>query len=189
MQGLMSKVRVWTKQNIAVLDQLSRDGRFIADEDFIRRELEDTADIMLSIYEWLADHSPTADKRPDDVRYPVWVSLEREATMIPEDGYVVLELEIESDDIALLDTAKWTCITNYSYIPENEEDRERHTDYMKSLGISDARAVMTEFYPEIKAEIIASWDRLFDENVRLGSDTAYGIVWEVREEWIEKIIK
>lgn len=185
----MSKIRVWSKQNIAVLDQLDKKGRFIADEFYIRKELEDTADIMLSIYGWLSSHSPNASSRPDDVRYPVWVSLEREATMIPEEGYVVLELEIDSVDMALLDTAKWTCITNYSYIPENEDDRKRHSDYMKSLGISDARAVMTEFYPEVKSEIIASWERLFDENVRLGSDTVYGIVWEVRKEWIKAIIE
>ena len=185
----MPGIRVWSKQNIAVLDQLDKNGRFIADEFYIRKELEDTADIMLNIYEWLSSHSPNASSRPDDVKYPVWVSLEREATMIPEEGYVVLELEIDADDIALLDTAKWTCITNYSYIPEYKEDRERHADYMKSLGISDARAVMTQFYPEAKNEIIASWDRLFDENVRLGSETVYGIIWEVREEWIEKIIK
>ena len=185
----MPGIRVWSKQNIAVLDQLDKNGRFIADEFYIRKELEDTADIMLSIYGWLSSHSPNASSRPDDARYPVWVSLVREATMIPEEGYVVVELEIDADDIALLDTAKWTCITNYSYIPENKEDRERHADYMKSLGISDARAVMTEFYPEVKNEIIASWDRLFDENVRLGSETVYGIIWEVREEWIEKIIK
>ena len=185
----MAKIKVWTKQNSAVLDQLSTDGRFVADEHFIRRELEDTADIMLSIYEWLADHSPTACRRPDDVKYPVWISLEREATMMPEEGYVVLELEIERDEIALLDTAKWTCITNYSYIPKDAEDKKRHTDYMQSLGISDARAVMTEFYPDIKNEIIASWDRLFDENVRLGSETVYGIVWEVKAEWIKETIR
>ena len=46
----MPEITVWTKQNRAVLDQLEANGRFIADEYFIRRELEDTADIMLFIY-------------------------------------------------------------------------------------------------------------------------------------------
>ena len=185
----MAYIKVWTKQNIAVLDQLKEKGRFIAEEKYIRRELGDTADIMLMIYEWLCSHSPKSYEKPSDVIYPVWISLDREATMIPERGYVILELEIEESMVTLLDTAKWTRITNYSYIPLDKEDSEAHDSFLTDLGISDARAVMTQFYPEIRKEIISSWERLFDENVRLGSDTKYGIIWEVRKEWIRKIIK
>ena len=185
----MALIRVWTKQNEAVLQQLAENGRFTADEGFIRREIGETADIMLPIYEWLAQNAPTAASKPENVRYPVWVSLEREATMIPEAGYVTLELEIEDEMITLLDTAKWTCITNYSYIPENEADKKRHLEKLEAMGRMDAEAILTNFYPELKAEITESWKRLFDRSVSLGSDTVYGIIWEVREEWIRKIIK
>ena len=67
----MPEITVWTKQNRAVLDQLETAGRFIADERFIRRELEDTTDIMLFIYRWLADHMPASAERPQDVIFPV----------------------------------------------------------------------------------------------------------------------
>jgi hypothetical protein len=89
-EDAMPEITVWTKQNQAVLDQLRADGRFIADEKYIRRELKDTADIMLFIYRWLTDHMPAASAKPQDVMFPVWVSFTREATMSPESGYAVL---------------------------------------------------------------------------------------------------
>ncbi|MBP3896556.1 MAG: DUF3841 domain-containing protein, partial [Mogibacterium sp.] len=93
----MPEITVWTKQNAAVIDQLETAGRFIADERYIRRELEDTTDIMLFIYRWLSDHMPSASVRPPDVLFPVWVSFDREATMRPEDGYAVLELRVQEE--------------------------------------------------------------------------------------------
>ena len=183
----MAEITVWTKQNRAVLDQLESNGRFIADERFIRRELEDTADIMLFIYSWLADHMPAAD-RTADARFPVWVSYEKEATMSPEPGYAVLELRVPAELVTRLDIAKWTRITNYSYIPADEEDEAEHNRYLNCLGTDNARAVMTRFYPELRQKIISSWDRLFDDSIVLGSTSAYGLMWEVRKEWIQNAV-
>ena len=184
----MAEITVWTKQNRAVLDQLESNGRFIADERFIRRELEDTADIMLFIYRWLADHMPAAADRPADAKFPVWVSYEKEATMSPEPGYAVLELRAPAELVTRLDIAKWTRITNYSYIPADEEDEAEHNRYLNCLGTDNARAVMTRFYPELRQKIISSWDRLFDDSIVLGSTSAYGLMWEVRKEWIQNAV-
>lgn len=183
----MPEMTVWTKQNKAVIDQLDSAGRFIAKERFIRQELGDTTDIMLYIYRWLADHMPAESERPEDVAFPVWVSFSVEATMKPEPGYVVLELKVPEECVTRIDIAKWTRITNYSYIPLDEEDDKRHNRYLRELGINNADAVMTQFYPEIKRKIIASWDRLFDSTVSLGSTSEYGLMWEVRKEWIQKM--
>lgn len=184
----MPEITVWTKQNAAVMDQLEKDGRFIADESYIRRELEDTADIMLFIYRWLADHMPVTTDRPADAKFPVWVSFEKEATMSPEPGYAVLELSVPAEMVTRLDIAKWTRITNYSYIPADDEDEAEHNRYLSELGTDNARAVMTQFYPELRRKVIASWDRLFDESIILGSTSAYGLMWEVKKEWIQNAV-
>ena len=56
-------------------------------------------------------------------------------------------------------------------------------------GVDDAKAYMSQFYPMIKKEIVASWDRLFDDQVKLGNDLKYGTIWEVRKEWVTNVIK
>ena len=184
----MPMITVWTKQNAAVLDQLRENGRFIADERFIRRELEETTDIMLYAYRWLADHIPTAAERPEDTSYPVWVSFDRDATMIPEPGYVILELSLDTSLIVAIDILKWTKITNYSYIPADEEDEKAHNRLLAGTGTDNARAVMTAFYPEIRSKIIKSWERLFDPPASPGDQGTYGLIWEVRSEWIKRMI-
>lgn len=183
----MPKLRVWTKQNAAVLEQLERDGRFIADERYIRRELDDAADIMLFIYRWLADHMNYAYERPTDVLFPVWVSFDKEATMMPESGYVVLELSVHSDFVTKIDIAKWTKITNYSYIPLDKKDEAEHNKCLAEQGTDNAHAVMTEFWPQLRKKIIDSWDRLFDESIRLDGIGTYGLMWEVKKEWIRNV--
>jgi len=184
----MPEITVWTKQNKAVLEQLSAKGRFIADARYIRKELEDTTDIMLFIYKWLAAHVPTAANKPVDVSLPVWVSFTKEATMIPEPGYVVLELKVDSSLVASVNIAKWTIITNYSYIPASREDENDHNNNLKERGINNADAILTGFYPDLREKIISSWDRLFDSSVDMGSEAAYGLLWEVRKEWIKNVI-
>ena len=184
----MSEITVWTKQNRAVLDQLDAAGRFVADERYMRSELEDTADIMLFIYRWLAAHMPSGAVRPQDVSFPVWVSFSRETTMSPEPGYAVLKLKVDENLVTPVNIEKWTRITNYSYIPLDAEDESEHNRLMSKIGISSAQAVMSGFYPDIKQKIIASWDRLFDDAAMSGSSNAYGLMWEVKKEWVQNVI-
>ena len=184
----MSKITVWTKQNIAVLDQLQSSGRFIAEERYIRRELGDTAPIMLYVYRWLADHVHIAGEKPADAVYPVWVSFDRDATMMAEPGYVVIELSLDTEKIAAIDILKWTTITNYSYIAADEEDEQAHNSLLTESGTDNIRAVMTQFYPEVRDRIISSWDRLFEPPARPGDQGTYGLIWEVKSEWIQKTI-
>lgn len=183
----MGKITVWTKQNEAVLKQLEENGRFIAVESYMRKAMEDTSDIMIFIYRWLASHMPTQSVRPADAVFPVWVSLIEEATMMPEKGSVILELSVDRELMALCDITKWTRITNYSYIPVDKEDADRHSRLLSDYGTDDVKAVMTPFYPQIKRKVIDSWDRLFDNEVVLEDAGSYGLLWEVRKEWVTEV--
>lgn len=46
---------------------------------------------------------------------------------------------------------------------------------------------MSQFYPEIKREIVDSWSRLFDDSIILGSEAKYGTIWEVKGEWVTSV--
>ena len=61
---------------------------------------------------------------------------------------------------------------------------------MKAYGVSsDVKAYMSQFYPEIKREIRESWKRLFEAGIPENLDAYYGNVWELRKEWIVKVIR
>lgn len=185
----MDKIKVWTKQHENVLEELERKGRYIVKREYIVKTLEEHANLVLETYDWLVKHGPDAQNRPTDVTYPVWVSFSKETTMLEEKGMVILELEIDPSIITTINVAKWGAILNYSYIPSDSTDGKRHQKLLEDYGTSDAQAYMSQFYPQIKREIVNSWDRLFDEDVSLGSSSCYGNIWEVRKEWITQIVR
>lgn len=185
----MAKIKVWTKQNEKVLDELRQTGRYTTKQEFIVKDLEEHAELVLETYRWLTRHSPDYPNKPEDVEFPVWVSFQENATMMPSEGTVILELLVEESLITKVNIAKWGAILNYGYIPADKEDDRRHRELLKDYGISDTKAYMSQFYPEIKREIQESWIRLFDPGIHMGNDSCYGNLWEVRKEWIMKIIR
>ena len=108
--------------------------------------------------------------------------------MLPGPDTAILELSLDPELITPINIAKWGAMLNYSYLPADEADRRQHQKLLASLGISDARAFMTPFYPEVRGQILDSWQRLFDDTVQLGNDFAYGTIWEVRSEWVTNLL-
>lgn len=178
----MGKITVWTRQHKNVWEVLEREGRYTPKKEYIAMENQEHTDIILRAYDWLVQNGPDAESRPSDVLYPVWVTFERAATMLPGDNDIILELCIEEESITPINITKWGMILNYSYIPKDAADDKRHQELLKLYGINDVRAVMTQFYPEIKREIMDSWKRLFEDEVKVGNDLKYGTIWELKRE-------
>ena len=183
----MEPIKVWTKQHKSVLEEIERTGRYTAKGKYVSLDLGEHANLVLEVYDWLVKHSPNAQNRPADAEYPVLVSFSNEATMLPSEGAVILELTLDPAIITPVNIEKWGTILNYSYIPADAKDAQRHRKLLEEYGISDAKAYMTQFYPEIKREIVKSWDRLFDDSIILGNDSKYGNIWEVRKEWVTDV--
>lgn len=182
----MEEITVWTKQHRSVWETLRHNGRYTAKRAYVDLDLEECAPLVLEVYDWLAAHLPQRG-RPGDAEFPVWLSYSCEAAMLPSPETVLLELRLPRELVYPVNIEKWGMILNYSYIPQDEADARRHRRLLEDYGVSDARAYGSQFYPQIKREIAASWDRLFDSSIILGSVAAYGTVWEVRQEWIQNV--
>lgn len=189
MRYFMEKITVWTKQNENVLRELEQNGRYVAKREYVHKDLGEHAYLVLEAYDWLVKHSPAAAMRPVDAEYPVWVSPKKEATMLPSAGCVILELTLDPSLITMVNIMKWGSILDYSYIPADKADAARHRTLLEEYRVSDPKAYMSQFYPQIKREIIESWDRLFDDSVDLGNSDCYGNIWEIKKEWVTNILK
>lgn len=185
----MNTIKVWTKQHENVLNELEARGRYTAKREYIVKDLGEHAGLVLEAYDWLVAHVPNASQKPSDSDYPVWVSLKNEATMLPSAGCVILELTLDPSLIAMVNIMKWGAILDYSYIPADKEDAARHRKLLEDYRVSDTKAYMSQFYPDIKREIRESWDRLFDDSVDPGNRDCYGNIWEIRKEWVTQVIR
>lgn len=186
---LMSSITVWTKQNENVAQELDETGRYVAKKEYIYRDLDEHAHLVLEAYDWLVKNSPRASQKPDDAEYPIWISFTREATMLPGSGTIIMELILDPSLITMVNIDKWGIILNYSYIPADAQDAEHHRQLLEQYGVSDTKAYMSQFYPQIKRKIIESWSRLFDDSIIPGSNKKYGNIWEVKKEWVTQIIR
>lgn len=181
----MDTIRVWTKQHKSVWEDLKRNGIYHATAERIFRN--DDALLMKDAYNWLARSIPNSGTRPQGAAYPIWLAFSHEGTMILTPDTVLLELEIQPELMTRINIAKWGTILNCSYLPLDDSDARRHQQLLRDYGTNDVTACTTPFYPQIRRENQASWLRLFDDSIQVGSPECYGTIWEVRKEWVRNV--
>ena len=181
----MEKVRVWTKQNIKIMDEINRTGRHVTRKEYLQQE--ENSHLITGSYNWLMKYHPDLANRPEDADYPIWLALSKADGVILTPKMVLLELEIDPSIMTYISVSKWGDMTNLFYLPADKEDEIRHKKMLDRFGINDPDAYMSPFYPIIKKEIQQSWSRLFEPNKDGEKDYCYGLIWEIRKEWIKKV--
>jgi hypothetical protein len=184
-----SKMKVWTRQDKAIMDVIEKDGRYVVRKEYIEQKMEDCARFYTEVYSWYASKANEIVSRPEDVHYPIWVSLREDFMLQNTEGCVILELEVDSSSVIVMDTDKWDRVVNFWYVPLDERDEEEFENKLRRNGIANSSAAyMSSFYPHLKREILRSWDRLFDNSYSL-SDMRQGTIWEIRKEWVKRVIE
>ena len=182
-------MRFWTRQDKNILKTLRKNGIYQVKERYIRFKLGDIAKFYIDIYKWYYHKASEIVNPPESAQYPIWLSTEEDMKLPLAGNQIMLELEIPEDKVIILDMLKWDYVVNYWYIPKNEEDARKHNKELKRIWIkSESSIYMENFYPRLKDKIVKSWDRLFDNNIKL-SNKKIATVWEIRKEWINKIKK
>lgn len=181
-------ITVWTKQHENILQVLEETGRYIVKKEYIEQKMEDHSSLYLGVYGWYMHAAARFVPPPPDVQYPIWVSLTEEDRIQNSEGNAILEIALDEDQLIVVDLLKWGNIVNHLYIPKDLDDQKAHTQLLERYGIDDVTAFMTPFYPTIKRKIQQSHDRLFDETSVLG-EKKVGTIWEIRKEWITRIIR
>lgn len=182
----MTKIRVWTRQSEKILQDLERKGRYIVKKQYIQEKMESHAHIYLDVYAWYTRKAQQLVTKPDDVEFPIWVSLSKSSALGVTEGCVFLELEVGRKDLVVMSRNKWGYIVNYMYIPLDEQDEIVHDALLAKYQTHDTAAYLSNFYPLIKRKIIKSWDCIFEDNLEITEDMD-GTLWEIKSEWIKEI--
>ncbi len=181
-------IKLWTCQSKVVLDTVMNDGVYHVKREFVAEKYQEVSKIFLTAYDWFVANAKRIVKKPEDADFPVWTW--RDPKYLEHfDDSVILLLEIEIDKVILFDSGKWNKILNLSYIPKDKDDRLKFSQELEKYNISDdSTAYMSNFYPQLKSKIKRSWNRLFDEDIKIsGIDQA--AIWEIRKDWIIDVIE
>ena len=184
----MDKIKVWTRQSEKILQELESSGRYIVKKEYIQEKMENHAGLYLDVYNWYAQKAQKISPKPDDVIFPIWVSVTESTRLGASEGNVFLELEVEKKDLIIINENKWGYVVNYMYIPKDDQDEAEHDALLEKYQTHDTAAYLSPFYPVIKSKIIKSWDRVFeDADIPVINNDMTGTLWEIRKEWIKDI--
>jgi hypothetical protein len=184
-----SKLRVWTAQADLVIDNIEKDGIYHVKRTYILEKYGQISKLFLEPYDWFISRAASKISPPPGAEYPIWVYCDPIMVSNYAPGDHIIDIEVPRDKVILFDQAKWLKILNLSYIPANPADGERFKRTIIEYGLQhESKAFTTNFYPEFKREIIRSWDRLFDDSIKLSQDEM-GALWEIRKDWITRIVK
>ena len=89
----------------------------------------------------------------------------------------------------LFDLYDWNKVLRMQFLGEPEEERAFRRE-LALRGLREQDVMLTDFYPELKRQILDSWPRLLRHHQALlaGDDTGVGGVqaglWQLRREWV-----
>ena len=187
----MEKITVWTRQDKKILESFNN-GIYRCKEDYINQKMENFSDYYKKLYQWYSKKAKAIVEKPDEsIKYPIWVSIDKDMQLRPNEDSVILKLSIPKEKIVITDIEKWGYVVNFLYLPKDKADYKEHQETLKKYQISDPTALIMgdlgNFHPQLKRKVKKSWDRLFDD-YRI-SDVRQGTIWEIREEDIVEIIE
>jgi hypothetical protein len=187
----MEKINVWTRQDKAILEAFENDI-YRCKEEYINQKMENFSDYYKKLYKWYSKKAKAIVPKPDDsIQYPIWVSIDEDMQLRPNDNSVILKLSIPKDRVVITDIEKWGYVVNFLYLPKDEKDYKSHQETLKKYQIGDPTALIMgdlgNFYPQLKRKVEKSWNRLFDDYTI--SDIRQGTIWQIQREDIVEIIE
>ena len=188
---LTNTIRLYTSQMPPVLSAIERDGFCMSKEAYVQRKYQESASSFLTVYEWFAKKAATIVPKPDGAELPYWAFEDIYNVDASNCDDHVLTLDVPRNQVVLFDMYDWTKLMQFSYLGETEQEEKEFKEQLSQCGLTEYDVMMSQFYPEWKQKIFASWERLFCHHDALirGEKTAarsvQAALWKIEKDWIE----
>lgn len=178
-------VTLYTAQAQVVMDTLERDGVYRVKNAYVDQKYGDeVAWIWRQAYSFFSQNAGRYVPKPEGAESGIWTFYDEKWTGA-QPGYWMLKLEVPADHVVSFDLRAWNRIQNLDYLPKDEADGRRFQQNLERQGIKQAmQAFSTPFYPLVKREIEASWQRLFTSAEGCPETYLEAGLWEIRREWV-----
>ena len=184
-----NKIKLYTSQSDIVLQIIEKDGVCYSKKEFVSKKYSESAPIFITAYSWFVKEFAKIIPKPEKAEYPYWAFKEL-YNLDDSGGGNVLKLNVPLEEAVFFDLFDWNKIICMKYIGVCEEDEKEFKENIKKLGLKETNIMLTNFYPELKMQIMESWKFLFrhHENIKIGNINKIGGVqaglWQIKKEWI-----
>lgn len=175
--------RVYAAQTAPVIDELRRSGQCFCREEYVRRKYGECADSFLIAYRYLARKGKALVPKPAGAELPYWVSPDPAGLPRSE---TLLALDVPRAELLLFPRAWWTRILQLRYLGATERETAAFERELSARGLTGYQVMTSRFYPELREQMLASWEKLLDPEAVSGLAPAQlqGAVWTIRREWV-----
>ena len=188
--GQDKKVRLWTRQSIKSLDELSKNQVIRINRKHLEEKFDVIADYIIKLYLWFVAEADRKVAKPPEVAFPIWCAISEEGMLLPTEDSVVYVLEVDESEIIYFDGHKWDYVLNRLYVPKDMADDIAYRNEMESRGYNPHTLLnenTAHFYPREIKRVMDSWVRIF-EIEEWNIFRVQANIWEIRPEMIKDIL-
>ncbi len=148
--------------------------------------------MFLSAYDWFVKAAEAHVPKPPGAEYPYWAFGSPENVDLSSGGRV-LALRVPLEEAVFFSLYDWNRILCLSYMGETEKEEKEFRQTLLEYGIRrESDLILTNFYPELKRQVMESWNRLFshDQAIRKAiseNQPLSGVqagLWCIKKEWV-----
>ena len=184
-------VTLYSPQSESVVRALERDGTCHSKKSFVLEKYGESAPIFVAVYDWFVKEAEKYLLRPPKAEYPYWAVLDKRNVDASAGGRV-LRLNVPASEAIFFDLYDWQKLLCLQYLGETAADESRFRQEMADSGVHRAMdVVLTNFYPDLKRQVLESWQRLFRHHEKIKAGGNHGVenvqaaLWRLKKEWIQ----
>lgn len=182
-------VRLYTAQASPVLAAMERDGACFNRAEYVERKYAESSAIFLTAYRWFAAEAAKRVHPPVEGILPYWVFGEK-YSVDTSGGGTLLTLDVPREEAVFFDLYDWQKILCLKPLFADAAAEQAFMGDLRERGVTVEQVMLSAFYPELKAEIMKSWERLFrhHEAIKAGNTADIGglqaALWCIKKDWI-----
>lgn len=185
-----NKIILYSPQSELVVNTLENSGVCFSKRRYVVKKYEESALIFVAAYDWFVKEAEKYVPKPEGAQYPYWAVKDLDS-VDQSTGDKLLKLKVPRDEVIFFYMYDWNKILCLRYIGETEEDEEQFQQMLVERGINKEKdIILTNFYPDLKAQVQDSWKRLFrhHEDIKQGNiknvKSVQAGLWQLKKEWI-----
>ena len=184
-----NKITLYALQSDPVIEAIKKDGVCFSKKKYVENKYVESATVFTTAYSWFVNEASKFSKKPEGAEYPYWAFKDL-YNVDQANGGNVLKLEVPLDEVVLFDVRDWNRIMCLKYLGKDEKEEAAFREKIAPYGVLETKIMLTNFYPDLKREVMDSWQNLFrnEDKLKKGEDvTKNGIqagLWQIKKEWI-----
>ena len=182
-----NKITLYALQADPVIEAIKKDGVCFSKKKYVEKKYVESAAVFTTVYSWFVNEASKFSKKPEGAEYPYWAFKDL-YNVDQANGGNVLKLEVPLDEVVLFDVRDWNRIMCLKYLGKDEKEEAAFREKIAPYGVLETKIMLTNFYPDLKREVMDSWQNLFrnEDKLKNGEDvTKNGIqagLWQIKKE-------